>query len=61
MKKSKKLSDFFIDQKLNLFEKSALWLLCSGEDIVWIIGYRINDLYKITELTKTAYFVRPLK
>lgn len=61
MQKSKKLSDFFIDEKVNRLEKSKLWLLCSGHDIVWIIGYRINDRYKITELTKTAYFVRPMK
>lgn len=61
MKQSKKLSDFFIDQKVSKFDKSDYWLLCSGEAIIWIIGMRINELYKITELTKTAYFVRPLK
>ena len=61
MNQSKKLSDFFIDQKVSTFDKSACWLLCSGDVIIWIIGMRINELYKITELTKTAYFVRPLK
>jgi tRNA(Ile)-lysidine synthase len=61
MQQSKKLSDFFIDQKLSRFDKSAIWLLCSGDDIVWIIGHRINDLYKITNHTKSTYFVRLLK
>lgn len=61
MEKSKKISDFFIDNKLSLFEKSEAWLLCSGDDIIWVIGYRINDDYKITSETKSTYFVRLLK
>ena len=60
MNKPKKLSDFFIDQKFSKLQKSNTWLLCSGNKIVWIIGHRINDEFKITKTTKTAYFVRPL-
>jgi len=53
----KKLSDFFIDRKFNLFEKEDAFLLCSGDDIVWIIGHQLDDRYKITDKTKEIYWV----
>jgi len=52
MNHSKKLSDFFIDLKLSLPEKEDVWLLTSENKILWIIGYRTDDRYKITKLTK---------
>jgi len=55
MNSHKKLSDFFIDEKYSLLEKQQTWILCSGEDIVWIIGARINDRYKITKDTDLVY------
>lgn len=55
MSGKKKLSDFFIDNKLSLFDKEDCWLLCSGDDIVWIIGHRIDDRFKVSEDTKKAY------
>ncbi len=56
MQSFKKLSDFFTDLKLSRFEKDEVWLLCSGDDIVWVIGYRIDNRYKVTDMTKTVYF-----
>ncbi len=51
----KKLSDFFIDRKFSLFEKEDMWLLCSGKDIVWIIGHQIDNRYKVTANTKVVF------
>ena len=47
MKGSRKLSDFFKDLHLGTARKEKAWLLCSGEDIVWVAGYRLDDRYKI--------------
>lgn len=53
MKGQKKLlSDYFIDQKMSLFEKEKIWLLCSDEDIIWIIGHRMDNRFKISKETK---------
>ncbi len=53
----KKLSDFFIDNKFSLIEKEKIWLLTSGNKIVWITGHRIDDRFKITERTKDILMV----
>lgn len=48
----KKVSDFFIDLKLSLPDKENVWIVANGEQVVWIIGHRIDDRYKITADTK---------
>ncbi len=53
MEQFKKLSDYFIDEKFSLVEKEHTWLLLSGDhDIVWVIGHRIDDRFKVTPSTK---------
>ncbi|MDX8340271.1 tRNA lysidine(34) synthetase TilS [Draconibacterium sp. IB214405] len=48
----KKVSDFFIDQKIPLHEKENTWLLCSGKKIVWIMGQRLDNRFKVRPETK---------
>jgi len=55
MKGEKKLSDYFIDQKMSLPEKESTWILANGEEIVWVIGWRLDDRYKITSKTKNIF------
>ncbi|NER16358.1 tRNA lysidine(34) synthetase TilS [Spongiivirga citrea] len=52
--KKKKLSKFFKDEKYSLFDKQAQWLLCSDEKIVWVVGKRADDRFKVTEKTTTV-------
>lgn len=57
MKGSKLLSDLFIDEKLSLLEKENIWLLVSGNEIIWVIGLRSSDRFKITSKTETIYSI----
>lgn len=50
--KSKKVSKFFKDEKLSLIQKEDTWLLCSENQIVWIVGIRQDERFKIDETTK---------
>jgi tRNA(Ile)-lysidine synthase len=52
MKGSKLISDFLIDSKISNFEKDGIWLLVSSGEIVWVVGFRISDRFKITPETK---------
>lgn len=51
MSGKKKISDYFSDQKYSLFDKENVWLLCSGYDIIWVVGKRGDNRYKITDTT----------
>ena len=50
--KSKKVSKFFKDEKLSILEKQSLWILYSNNQIVWIIGMRQDNRFKIENTTK---------
>ena len=49
--KSKKVSKLFKDEKLSLVEKENSWLLCSNDEIVWIIGLRQDERFRIENTT----------
>ena len=51
MNGSKKLGKYFKDEKFSLFDKSNTWLLCSENQIVWIVGKRQDERFKVTETT----------
>ncbi|MCF8275851.1 MAG: tRNA lysidine(34) synthetase TilS [Flavobacteriales bacterium] len=52
MKGWKLLSDFFIDQKLSVFEKEKVVLLIYKNEIVWVLGMRLDDRFKVTNSTQ---------
>ena len=52
MKGSKKLKDFFIDSKISRDERDKIPLILDEENIIWVIDYRISELYKLTKNTK---------
>nr|WP_256470394.1 tRNA lysidine(34) synthetase TilS [Robiginitalea marina] len=51
MKGKQKISKYFKDHKFNRYEKEAQWLLCSGDEVVWIVGRRADDRFKVRETT----------
>ena len=60
MRGRKKLSDFFADQKMNRWEKLRQPLLCAGESIVWVVGRRADDRFRVGEETKMIFSVKKI-
>ena len=48
----KKLSDFFVDEKLSIVEKDHVRLLTYSDEIVWVVGMRIDDRFKVSDSTE---------
>ncbi len=61
MKQKKKLSDYFIDNKYSILDKENKLILESDGKIVWIIGDRIDNRFRITSSTKNALIVKAIK
>lgn len=61
MQGKKRLSKFFKDEKMSLLQKEKIWLLCSANQIVWVIGKRLDDRYKITDTTTNILKIEILK
>ena len=58
MKGRKLLSDFLTNQKLTRFQKEGQWVLCHGNDIVWVIGLRSDNRFRVTPQTKRIIQLR---
>jgi tRNA(Ile)-lysidine synthase len=57
MKGTKKVSDFFIDAKIDIQKKQTIKLLCQKEAIMWIVGKRTDDRFRVTENTQTVLVI----
>lgn len=51
MKGKKKISKFFKDDKMSILAKESQWLLCSGDDIVWVVGKRVDRRFVLNSNT----------
>ncbi|MDE6445493.1 MAG: tRNA lysidine(34) synthetase TilS [Alistipes sp.] len=50
----KKVSDYLVDAKVSAAEKQRQFVLVSGDDIVWLVGRRIDDRYRLTDTTENV-------
>ncbi len=55
MNNKQKVSDFFINQKLNRMEKAKIPLILNQSEIVWIVGMRLDNRYKLTKFCENIY------
>ncbi|NOZ35126.1 MAG: tRNA lysidine(34) synthetase TilS [Chlorobi bacterium] len=61
MNGKKLLSDFFTDEKINLFEQEKIWVLTSSKnEIIWIIGYRTDNRFRIESNTENILEIKRL-
>lgn len=59
MNQRKKLSDFLIDQKIPVNLKDQVYVIMSGQDIVWVVNYRVDNRYKVSPQTKEVLMILP--
>ena len=57
----KKLSDYFTDHKFSLLRKATTWILCDASGaILWIVGERTDNRFRITPTTRRALVITQL-
>lgn len=61
MKGKKKISDILVDTKKTRFEKERIHVLCNGNEIIWLEGFRVSDSSKITAHTSRVLRIMPEK
>lgn len=57
MKGRKKVSDYLTDRKRSLYEKERQWVVCSGEDIVWLVDERIDNRFRVKEDSRRVLLI----
>lgn len=55
---SKKLKDYLIDRKIPQKDRDGLWLVAKGNEVLWIIGDRISEKYKVSDGTKRMLYIQ---
>lgn len=60
MKGRKLVSDYLTDRKYSLVQKQRQWVLCAGDDILWLVGERIDHRYRVTEQTRNLLLIHLL-
>ena len=58
MKGKKLVSDLLIDLKLSVFDKESVYVLCSQNEVVWVVGYRISENFKVESGTRSVLYYR---
>ena len=58
MKGFKKVRDYMLDRKFSLFQKDGQYVVCSGNDIVWLVGERTDNRFRITSATRRILVLR---
>ena len=61
MKGKKKISDYLTDRKFSLPRKQRQWVLCCGDDIVWLVGERTDNRYRVDGKTRRVTLVEWIK
>ena len=57
MKGKQKISKYFKDHKFSQVQKENTWLLCSGNDIIWIVGERADDRFRVDADSRVVYMI----
>jgi len=57
MKGKKKLSNYFKDEKYSLIDKENTWLLCSENEIIWVVGKRQDRRFMVHSKTKKTLLI----
>jgi tRNA(Ile)-lysidine synthase len=58
MKEEKKVGQFMIDARIPQRWRDRIPIVCVGDNVIWIVGHRIDDRYKITEKTKNVLRIK---
>lgn len=58
MKGKKNISDYLTDGKFSIFDKEQMYVLCCGEEIVWLVGERSDNRYRVGNSTKNVLIIR---
>jgi tRNA(Ile)-lysidine synthase len=57
MNQAKKISDFFIDTKIDQFQKEKCLIITNNDQIIWVVRHRIDNRFKVTDDTKTVLYI----